>query len=81
MKSYCTQNNGDCSTCSLVNYNRDCYNSPIHGGLREGAGRPLADEPKRNHSIKFTDSEWDLIKLKAINDKSISDYIRRKALE
>jgi hypothetical protein len=28
-KSYCTQNNGDCSTCSLVNYNRDCQNNPI----------------------------------------------------
>ena len=28
-KPYCTQNNGDCSTCSLVNYNRDCYNAPV----------------------------------------------------
>jgi antitoxin component of RelBE/YafQ-DinJ toxin-antitoxin module len=28
-KSYCTQNNGDCSSCSLVNYNRDCQNNPI----------------------------------------------------
>lgn len=28
-KSYCTQNNGDCSTCSLVNYNRDCRNIPV----------------------------------------------------
>lgn len=26
---YCTQNNGDCSTCSLVNYGRDCMNNPI----------------------------------------------------
>ena len=29
MKSYCTQNDGDCSTCSLVNYGRDCQNNPI----------------------------------------------------
>jgi hypothetical protein len=29
MKSYCTQNDGDCQTCSLVNYGRDCYNNPI----------------------------------------------------
>jgi len=29
MKEYCTQNNGDCSTCSLVNYGRDCMNEPI----------------------------------------------------
>lgn len=29
MKEYCTQNNGDCRTCSLVNYGRDCMNNPI----------------------------------------------------
>ena len=30
MKSYCTQNNGDCSTCSLVNYHgKDCKNNPV----------------------------------------------------
>lgn len=39
MKPYCTQNDGDCSTCSLVNYGRDCQNNPIWGGKREGAGR------------------------------------------
>ena len=27
---YCTQNDGDCTTCSLVNYGRDCQNNPIH---------------------------------------------------
>lgn len=26
---YCVQNNGDCSTCSLVNYGRDCTNQPV----------------------------------------------------
>lgn len=30
MKSYCTQNKGDCSTCSLVNYGRDCRNQPLN---------------------------------------------------
>ena len=29
MKDYCTQNDGDCSTCSLVSYDRDCQNNPI----------------------------------------------------
>lgn len=29
MKDYCTQNNGDCKTCSLSNYGRDCENNPI----------------------------------------------------
>lgn len=26
---YCTQNDGDCMTCSLVNYNRDCRNNSL----------------------------------------------------
>lgn len=30
MRDYCTQNDGDCSTCSLVNYGRDCHNNPIN---------------------------------------------------
>lgn len=28
-KTHCTQNNGDCPTCSLVNYGRDCCNNPV----------------------------------------------------
>jgi len=28
-KDYCTQNEGDCQTCSLVNYGRDCQNNPL----------------------------------------------------
>ncbi len=31
MGAYCTQNDGDCYTCSLVNYNRDCHNNPLDG--------------------------------------------------
>jgi len=27
--SYCTQNDGRCATCSLVNYGLDCVNNPI----------------------------------------------------
>ena len=29
IKDYCTQNGGDCGTCSLVSYGRDCRNNPI----------------------------------------------------
>ncbi len=29
MSPNCTQNNGDCLTCSLNNYGRDCRNQPI----------------------------------------------------
>ena len=36
-KSYCTQNNGDCSTCNLVNYGLDCTNNPIEAKpIRKG---------------------------------------------
>ncbi len=26
---YCTQNNGNCEDCSLVNYGMDCHNNPV----------------------------------------------------
>lgn len=55
MKVYCTQNNGDCSTCSLVNYNRDCQNNPVHGGYRPGAGRKPTGRKK--HQFYVTDAE------------------------
>jgi hypothetical protein len=29
LKTYCTQNDGDCETCSLVNYGKDCKNKKI----------------------------------------------------
>ena len=29
MKTYCSQNYGDCETCSLVNHGRDCRNIPL----------------------------------------------------
>lgn len=29
MKDYCKQNDGNCFSCSLNNYGRDCYNNPI----------------------------------------------------
>jgi hypothetical protein len=60
MKSYCTQNNGDCSTCSLTNYNRDCHNNPIWGGKREGSGRPSTGRKKQ--SFYVTDEENDKLR-------------------
>jgi hypothetical protein len=35
MKSYCTQNNSDCETCSLVKYGRDCRNVPLMADDRQ----------------------------------------------
>lgn len=31
---YCTQNGGNCGTCSLVNYGRDCHNEPLQEGFK-----------------------------------------------
>ena len=28
-KDYCTQKDGNCETCPLVNYGRDCLNQPL----------------------------------------------------
>lgn len=28
-KTYCTQQDGNCKDCGLVNYGRDCRNNPI----------------------------------------------------
>lgn len=57
MKPYCTQNNGDCASCSLSNYGRDCQNNPIWGGNRKGAGRKPTGRKKRGFYI--TDEEYD----------------------
>lgn len=28
-KEYCTKDDGDCSSCSLVSNGRDCWNNPV----------------------------------------------------
>ena len=33
-KKYCSQNSFFCETCSLVNYGRDCHNTPIGAGVQ-----------------------------------------------
>lgn len=55
VKDYCTQNNSDCSICSLVSYGRDCQNKLLWGGKREGAGRKSTGRKKR--TIYVTDEE------------------------
>lgn len=53
-----------------------------HGGRRPGAGRKEVSEPRITRSIKFTDSEWGIIKQKANKEnKSASEYIRNKSLK
>ena len=36
METYCTQNNGDCHDCSLVNYGLDCKNNPVARKIIDG---------------------------------------------
>jgi hypothetical protein len=60
MKPYCTQNDGNCPTCSLINYNRDCQNKPIHGGYRPGAGRKPTGRKKQ--VLYITENEHAKIK-------------------
>jgi hypothetical protein len=33
-KDYCTQNNGDCLSCSLASYGRDCKGNEIRRGTK-----------------------------------------------
>lgn len=52
------------------------------GGKREGAGAKLkGSTPMKSKTIRFTDAEWDKVKLLSANYKTVSDYIRFKALE
>lgn len=56
-KEYCTQNNGDCETCSLVNYGRDCHNNFVgRGGYRGGIKPTVADKAK-NRTIRLNDAD------------------------
>ena len=58
MKEYCTQNNGDCSTCSLVNYGRDCQNNPLLVGKREGAGRKPSPPNLKKNMVSVKLPQW-----------------------
>jgi hypothetical protein len=52
------------------------------GGKREGAGsKPRAGSPAKKRQIRMTDEEWDKVKHLSANYKTVSDYIRFKALE
>lgn len=35
---YCTQNDGDCGSCSLVSYGRDCKNNPVYDPEKDICG-------------------------------------------
>ena len=52
------------------------------GGKREGAGaKPRTSSPTIVKGVRFTEEEWEKVKLLSVNYKTVSDYIRFKALE
>lgn len=55
IKSYCTQNNGDCETCSLVNYGRDCHNV----SLKEPKTKLPYDIPVKYYEMLKADAKKD----------------------
>lgn len=63
-KPYCTQNNGDCKTCSLGSYGLDCQNNLVgRGGPGRGQGprkQAPADATRRN--ILMTDTEETVVR-------------------
>ena len=80
IKPYCVQNNGDCKTCSLVSYNRDCANNPLHGGKRPGAGRKPTNRKPR--LFRATDQEWKQIVDNAANAQmGTGEFIRTRCMK
>jgi len=56
-KKYCTQNNGDCNTCGLSNYGRDCNNLHIITEDERGHRKPLSESEKTvSYTIKMPKS-------------------------
>jgi hypothetical protein len=66
-KDYCTQNDGDCETCSLANYGKDCMNNPIEKKLK---------------TIKVDYETWKALRrLSVETEKSIGNLIKEKFQE
>ena len=61
MKSYCTQN-GECASCSLSNYGKDCHNKPIVAKLKQ--------------SIYFDASDWQEAKTLLEKREGMSEFVR-----
>ena len=67
IKEYCTQNDSDCQTCSLVNYGRDCHNVEIAEG--ESVGMQLIDfKINPDDKAKFVGELTDLCRKHAGED-------------
>lgn len=70
MKPYCTQNNGDCASCSLSSYGRDCQNIRIitaHKGGRTERISVRATKETRSEFLKLGISAGDLFEQAVAN--------------
>ena len=53
----------------------------LHGGKREGAGRPPSVSPRKSRPLKASDQEWELIKGYAQEaGLSVNEYLVRRGL-
>ena len=54
----------------------------MHGGKREGAGRPPCANPRKSRPLKANDEEWKIIKdFAALEGISVNEYIVKAALK
>jgi len=74
-KSYCTQKNGDCTTCTFVNYGLDCANNPIQGMYRKGTKEDRAMAAFDGHKGQRTISH-----IKKIIGKELCDRLTGREL-
>jgi hypothetical protein len=67
---YCTQNNGNCATCSLVSYGRDCHNNPVN---YKRASVRLPEEMFKIFSKRLVD---DGLTAQAFFSRKVEEYIK-----
>jgi len=53
MKPYCTQNDGDCASCSLSSYGRDCQNIRIITAHKGGRTEQIPTRATKKDKAKF----------------------------
>ena len=88
MKTYCTQNKGDCFSCSLSSYGKDCRNKPnsIIQQCRDELGISRAELARQAEIPIRTLENWELgyskpsdakglLKIAKALNKSIEDLI------
>ncbi|WP_319477017.1 hypothetical protein [Marispirochaeta aestuarii] len=62
MKDYCTQNDGDCRTCSMTSYGRDCMNNPLNDRIEYviTEGSCNGEEQQFSEFVKRLHPDWNV---------------------